>query len=58
MNHVSLELAPKHAARLCKRAGFEIVDRGVSHKNVPDGYPNAIGGQTYVTVVKARVPGR
>lgn len=54
VNHVSLELAPRHAARLCRQAGFDVVGRGVSHKNVPDGYPDAVGGQAYVTLVKRR----
>lgn len=52
VNHVSLELAPRHAERLCRRAGFRVVGRGRSHKNAPDGYPGAVGGQAYVTLVK------
>jgi SAM-dependent methyltransferase len=52
VNHVSLALSPRYAARLCRSAGFSVVGRGVSYKNVPDGYPNVRGGQGYVTVVK------
>jgi SAM-dependent methyltransferase len=52
VNHVSLELSPRYAARLSRRAGFSVVGRGVSHKNVPDGYPHVRGGQGYVTLVK------
>jgi SAM-dependent methyltransferase len=52
VNHVSLELAPRHAARRCRRAGFRVVGHGVSHKQVPDGYPRVVGGQAYVTLVK------
>jgi SAM-dependent methyltransferase len=55
VNHVSLELSPRYAARLCRQAGFAVVGRGVSHKNVPDGYPDTIGGQSYVTLGKDRV---
>jgi SAM-dependent methyltransferase len=54
VNHVSLEIAPRYAARICRRAGFAVIGRGISHKNVPDGYPEAVGGQSYVTVVKRR----
>lgn len=54
VNHVSLELAPRHVAQLCRNAGFDIAGRGISHKNVPDGYPDALGGQRYVTLVKRR----
>ena len=54
VNDVSLELSPRFAQRLCRKTGFAVVDRGVSHKNVPDGYPDAVGGQAYVTLVKER----
>jgi SAM-dependent methyltransferase len=54
VNHVSLEVSPRYAARVCRRVGFAIVDRGVSYKNLPDGYTGAAGGQSYVTVVKHR----
>jgi SAM-dependent methyltransferase len=54
VNHVSLALSPRYAARLCRRAGFSVVGRGGSYKNVPDGYPSVRGGQGYVTVVKDR----
>lgn len=54
VNHVSLELAPRYVARLCRNVGFDVVGRGASHKNVPDGYPDAVGGQSYVTLVKRR----
>lgn len=52
VNHVSLELAPRYASRLCRQSGFRVVGSGASHKNVPDGYPDVIGGQAYVTLVK------
>jgi SAM-dependent methyltransferase len=52
VNHVSLELAPRAAARMCGRAGFQVIGRGISHKNVPDGYPDDVGGQSYVTLAK------
>jgi hypothetical protein len=54
VNHVSLALSPRYAARLCRRAGLSVVGRGVSYNNVPDGYPKACGGQGYVTVVNDR----
>lgn len=53
VNHVSLELAPRAAARMCRSAGFDVIGRGISHKNVPDGYPTVIGGQSYVTLAKS-----
>ena len=56
VNHVSLEISPRHAARLCRRSGLEVVGHGVSHKNVPDGYPGAVGGQASLTVAKAGRP--
>ena len=56
VNHVSLEISSRHAARLCRRAGFEVVRRGVSYKNVPDGYPGVVGGQASLTVAKAARP--
>jgi SAM-dependent methyltransferase len=52
VNHVSLELAPRTAARICRRAGFSVIGRGTSYKNVPDGYPADAGGQSYVTLAK------
>lgn len=54
VNHTSLELAPRFARRLCRGVGFRVVGRGVSHKNVPDGYPDAVGGQAYLSLVKPR----
>jgi ubiquinone/menaquinone biosynthesis C-methylase UbiE len=54
VNHVSLALSPRYAARLCRKAGFSVVGRGVSYKNVPEGYPSIRGGQGYVTLVKER----
>ncbi len=52
VNDVSLQLAPRYAARICRNAGFGLVGRGVSYRNVPDGYPRAAGGQVYLTLVK------
>lgn len=52
VNHTSLELAPRFVRRQCRDAGFAVVDSGISYKNVPDGYPDAAGGQAYVSLVK------
>jgi SAM-dependent methyltransferase len=50
VNHVSLELAPRHARRLARDAGFEVVDERRSFKRVPDGYPKDRGGQAAMTL--------
>lgn len=50
VNHVSLELAPRHARRLARDAGFAVLAEQVSYKRVPDGYPGARGGQAGMTL--------
>jgi len=52
VNHVSLQISPRFARRLCQRVGFDVVGHGISYKNVPDGYPLVVGGQAYVALVK------
>lgn len=50
VNHVSLQLAPRHARRLARAAGLAVVAEQVSYKRVPDGYPHARGGQAGMTL--------
>ena len=52
VNQISLQVAPRHVHRLCRRIGFDVLARGHSYKNVPDGYPRVPGGQAAVTLVK------
>jgi ubiquinone/menaquinone biosynthesis C-methylase UbiE len=52
VNHVSLQLAPRHVRKLARSAGFDVVGEGRSYKKVPDGYRNARGGQASVTLMR------
>ena len=52
VNFISLVVHTFKMKGLCTGCGFEIVDSGTSFKRVPDGYPQAKGGQNYITLVK------
>lgn len=49
-NHASLLVSSDTAQEEAKRIGFEVIDTGKSYKQVPNGYPNAIGQQGYITL--------
>lgn len=55
VNHVSLQVSPRHLRRLSRSLGFEVVGGARSYKRAPDGYPHAQGGQFAVTLVKRDV---
>jgi hypothetical protein len=52
VNHISLRVAPREIARICRGLAFDVVARGRSYRNVPDGYRGAGGEQASVTLVK------
>lgn len=55
VNHVSLEVSPRHLRRLARTVGFEVAARAErAYKKPPDGYPDAPGGQFGLTLVKTR----
>jgi SAM-dependent methyltransferase len=51
-NQVSLAVAPRHMRRISREAGFRVVARGTSYRNVPAGYPGERGIQGCVTLLK------
>jgi SAM-dependent methyltransferase len=51
-NQVSLALGPRHMRRISRDAGFRVVARGTSYRNVPAGYRRERGVQGFVTLLK------
>lgn len=53
-NHASLDISQKTAEAEAEKAGFQVIDLGRSYKSVPNGFPNVIGQQGYMTLKKPR----
>lgn len=53
VNHTSLVVRVATFKHLCQKNQLSVLAVGKSYKNVPDGFPDNIGGQNYITVVKA-----
>lgn len=53
VNHTSLVIGTRKAAKIAKSLGFKVIDSGHSYKRVPDGFPDNSGGQNYISVLKA-----
>ena len=51
-NHASLIIGAQTAQEESRKAGFDVIDTGKSYKNMPDGFPNVIGQQGFVTLKK------
>jgi SAM-dependent methyltransferase len=52
VNNTSLVVRVGATKRLSRQIGFEILDTGTSYKNVPNGYPQRPGSQSYITLLK------
>lgn len=51
-NHASLEISQDVAEAESRKAGLHVIDSGRSYKSVPNGFPDVIGQQAYVTLKK------
>ena len=51
-NHLSLIIGMTTVQEEVRNLGFALLDSGKSYKRAPDGYPDVIGQQGYVTVQK------
>lgn len=51
-NNASLIIGAQTAQEESRKAGFDVIDTGKSYKNMPDGFPNVIGQQGFVTLKK------
>ena len=54
VNYTSLVIRMSKVKKICKDIGFRVLETGISYKRVPDGYPDAKGGQNSVTLLKER----
>lgn len=52
VNHTSLVVRYNTVKNLCRKLDLRIIDRGISYKDVPDGYKKNRGGQNYITLIK------
>jgi len=49
-NHASLEIGFETAEAEARKAGLSVIDKGRSYKSAPNGFPNVIGQQAYLTL--------
>jgi len=51
-NQITLVVQIAKVKKLCQTLGLQVVETGPSYFCVPDGYPQKVGGQNYVTLRK------
>ena len=52
VNHISLLIRPAKVKSICRSVGLQMKGSGRSYKNAPDGFPERIGDQKFITVMK------